>query len=493
MSIAGQATPEATRARCDGFPHLATAELGRTGWYVSQAGFGAYRIDERVPDHREALRTALRSGINLIDTSANYTDGHSERLIGQVIAELIEAGELTREALVVVSKGGYIQGGNMTIARQRAAAGRPFPEVVTLGDDLWHCLHPEFLADQIQRSLDRLGLATLDVYLLHNPEYFLKSREPAVSAADRQEYERRLQAAFRFLETQVAAGTIAAYGISSNSFPEPAASPTFTSLERCWELAEAVSPEHHFRVVQWPANVYERGFVLEANQSGGRTVLELARELDLGVLINRPLNAFANNTLIRLADTGPGVPLAPERLAELLAPVKRLEAQALATLPLAPGTRPQLQESLVLGALIEANWSQIRSREHWQDVLAYYLGPRLELTWHCLSQRPGDELDAWMADYRQAVSELLSAAEGHFRALAHQQATALHQRLEPLLPSKARSYTLSQLAIDLLRSLAGVDVVLVGMRRPAYVADVLTALAQPPITDAEGVWRRLTL
>ena len=36
----------------------------------------------------------------------------------------------------------------------------------------WHCLHPEFLQDQLTRSLDRLQLETLDVCLLHNPEYF---------------------------------------------------------------------------------------------------------------------------------------------------------------------------------------------------------------------------------------------------------------------------------------------------------------------------------
>ena len=45
--------------------------------------------------------------------------------------------------------------------------------MVEYADGLWHCIHPDWLADQLTRSLDRLGLETLDLLLLHNPEYFL--------------------------------------------------------------------------------------------------------------------------------------------------------------------------------------------------------------------------------------------------------------------------------------------------------------------------------
>ena len=39
--------------------------------------------------HREALHLALEGGINLIDTSANYGDGDSEALVGEVLTGLI--------------------------------------------------------------------------------------------------------------------------------------------------------------------------------------------------------------------------------------------------------------------------------------------------------------------------------------------------------------------------------------------------------------------
>ncbi|MFQ5932305.1 MAG: aldo/keto reductase, partial [Nitrospiraceae bacterium] len=119
--------------------------LGSTGLTTSRLGFGAYRIGTDEPSHREALILALRQGCNLIDTSTNYTDGESERLIGTILAELIEKGHLRREEVIVVSKIGYVQGQNLTRAQSRERAGNPYPEMVKYGEGIWHCLHPEFL------------------------------------------------------------------------------------------------------------------------------------------------------------------------------------------------------------------------------------------------------------------------------------------------------------------------------------------------------------
>jgi len=66
-------------------------KLGRTGFDVSEIGFGAWGIggkqwlggtdDESVA----ALRCAIELGVNLIDTALAYGDGHSEQLVGQVV------------------------------------------------------------------------------------------------------------------------------------------------------------------------------------------------------------------------------------------------------------------------------------------------------------------------------------------------------------------------------------------------------------------------
>ena len=63
----------------------------------SNIGFGCYRVDHRVEDHYKAMHKALTSGISLIDTSSNYSDGRSEILVGNVISDLIAENKLKRE------------------------------------------------------------------------------------------------------------------------------------------------------------------------------------------------------------------------------------------------------------------------------------------------------------------------------------------------------------------------------------------------------------
>src|SRR4029077_17267871 len=115
--------------------------------------------------------------------------------------EVSAARTFRREDLILVSKVGYMQGENLERAREREAAGRPYPEVVKYGEGVWHCLHPEFLAEELPRSRGRLKADTLDVCLLHNPEYFLlDAHERSAGTLDRRraEFYRRLAAAFAF-------------------------------------------------------------------------------------------------------------------------------------------------------------------------------------------------------------------------------------------------------------------------------------------------------
>src|SRR6476659_9635465 len=68
-------------------------EFGRTGWKVSEMGFGAWAIGGDAwgqTDDSEALaalRRAIELGVNFIDTADVYGDGHSEELIAQVRKE----------------------------------------------------------------------------------------------------------------------------------------------------------------------------------------------------------------------------------------------------------------------------------------------------------------------------------------------------------------------------------------------------------------------
>ena len=65
--------------------------LGKAGIEVSVIGYGAWGIggdwwkDSTDEDALSSMHEAVDMGVNLIDTAMGYGDGHSERLIGQVL------------------------------------------------------------------------------------------------------------------------------------------------------------------------------------------------------------------------------------------------------------------------------------------------------------------------------------------------------------------------------------------------------------------------
>lgn len=68
-------------------------KLGRTGFEVSEVGYGAWGIGGKQwrggtdQDAIAALRKAFELGLNFVDTALAYGDGHSERLISQVLRD----------------------------------------------------------------------------------------------------------------------------------------------------------------------------------------------------------------------------------------------------------------------------------------------------------------------------------------------------------------------------------------------------------------------
>jgi len=474
-------------------PEHARCELGRTGLIVSRLGFGCYRVDEITAEHTAALRLALRSGINLIDTSTNYTDGGSERLIGRVLQELIKSGELQREEVVVVSKAGYVQGQNLHLAQERERQSRGFPEMVKYMQNCWHCLHPDFLSDQLFRSLARLQLDHLDVLLLHNPEYFLSDalhRKNGDIEAIRQEYDRRLREAFVFLEKQVAAGRIAYYGVSSNTFPHAASHPEFTSLERLWEIAESLSPPHHFRVIQFPANLFETGAMFEKNQCDQtQTLLEFAREKKLATLVNRPLNAMGGDRMVRLASFSTLAPaeaekIFPKQIEALAAAEKRFAQTVFHELNFerfVKADRPIFAwgEHLQDGLTLFQNWA------HWDHVKQHVIEPQTETALHALREKAGGaaKWEVWETFYRGCLAAVIDTLSRYHGRDAAADADRLSRQLDEAVPGLKTSPALSQKALRVLLNVPGLDGVLLGMRRPQYVEDGVAALRAERINN----------
>ncbi|MCB2185770.1 MAG: aldo/keto reductase [Deltaproteobacteria bacterium] len=493
------ANRQATLAWAALHPTLEYKELGSTGLLVSQAGFGTYRVQEGSPEHHQALLAALRDGVNLIDTSTNYALGDSERLVGRVLAEAAATGGPAREQVVVVSKAGYLQGPLYEASQEKKAAGQPWPDLVEYGPGLEHCLHPDFLAQQLTASLERLKLNRLDVYLLHNPEYFLgwAAQQGLAREEVRVEYLRRLGLAFEHLESEVAAGRLSWYGVSSNTLIDDADSPNYTSLGDLWRLAEVLGPDHHFRVIEFPCNLYETAAATLANQEGGRTLLELARELHLGVLINRPLNAIWGAGLLRLADFPAMEPPAPREITESLAELIASEAvgrQLAERLARDPEMAEQMAPLWGLGELLTQNWDRLHGLEHWRQVAQGHVLPRVNFLFQTMLSLAGGggETADWVSLHRARVERVLRALEALYLAMAAKESLEMKARARAVDPDWATAATLSQLAVRALRTTSGVTTVLVGMRRPPYVRDVLEELLRPgPVRPRAESWQAL--
>jgi hypothetical protein len=500
--LAGSTTPGDTAAYAARFPALGYVPLGSTGLTTSKVGFGGYRVDDETPRHREALEKALLSGCNLIDTSTNYMDGGSERCVGIALGALVRAGKLCREEVIVVSKIGYVQGTNLVLAQEREAAGQSFPEMVKYMDGCWHCIHPEFLGEQFERSLARLQLDTLDVCLLHNPEYFFsdaKKRGRGSLEDLRTEFYRRLRDAFAFFESQVAVGTIRWYGVSSNTAVSPASDPEATSLSRMLDAArEAGGPGHHFRVLQLPMNLFEGGGVLERNTGADnqQTVLEAAVEAGVGVLVNRPLNAIVGNRMLRLASFD--IEAEAIDVDAQLKVVADLEAEW--RRQLAPGIRPSP------GSLSPDNFfrwadqlqdlsSQLESLEHWEHIEGQMIMPQLTRLLAALDNNFTGELQpvwqSWRARYLDELAKLLAELRRQGASKSQRQSVAVSAVIDPLLPAERRAESLSRQALWVLASTPGVSCVLNGMRRPTYVDDSLGILAWPPLTDVAPIYQAI--
>lgn len=263
---------------------------------MGQVGFGSYRVSIRSNEHKAALVRALQLGCSLIDTSANYTNGESEKLIGAV---LLDHPEFNPK---IVTKAGYIQGKNLQIIEELHSQNLAKEDLVDLGPDLKHSIHPEFLKNQLDNSLLRLEKDSVDIFLLHNPEYYFKTENP-----NQDEYYRRIEKAFRYLEEEVKKGRIKSYGISSNNFVLPLNHPEVTDLNRVLALAQKISPQNHFSTIQFPFNLIEIGALEKLGEYGDHSLLETAQTHGLTTMINRPLNAFTNNQLVRLATYEPSL------------------------------------------------------------------------------------------------------------------------------------------------------------------------------------------
>ena len=302
--LSGFATAAGTARYCAKFPILNDAGHFRQAVHVkhlsepwvSSIGIGTYLGEpDTATDQRYAgaVAEAIRQGVNVIDTAINYRLQRSERSIGAALAQAVESGVIQREEVLVCTKAGYLTYDGTVPADPRRYFLEEYIEAgVIPREELvggMHCIAPDYLKNQIERSRRNLGLDTIDVFYLHNPEQQL-------SEIQREAFYARLRRAFGLLEGQVAAGRIRVYGTATwNGYRQSPASREYLDLAAIAELAREVGGEnHHFRAIQLPFNLgLPEAFTNENQKLGSKQMSVLAAAEELGIAV------FASATLLQ--------------------------------------------------------------------------------------------------------------------------------------------------------------------------------------------------
>ena len=489
------ASSESTKHYISKYPDIKSKVLGKTGFHASVCGFGCYRIDDGIPQHQKALEKALLSGINVIDTSSNYSDGGSEKLIGKVLNKLFSDHQLDRDEVIVVSKGGYLQGSNLKLGMEREQSGKPFNDVVKCSPDLWHCISPDFLENQITLSLEKLQLAKLDVYLLHNPEYFLTYSIISDPERREREYYRRIKDAFIHFEKEVKRGRISYYGISSNTFAEKDTKQNFTSLERVINIANEISENNHFAVVQFPMNLIENGGMNILNQQNGtKTFLQLAGENNLGVLVNRPLNAISKNKLIRLAD----YPVTEDRndneifslIDDLNRQEKYLIEKYINYIDASTSEKQNVIDGISMSTTLKSNYRKFINPGNFNEIKSTYLIPRANFAVNEIGKSYPDDENVVRAlrNYAVTTNILLDSIFSNLAKNKNLENEIFHKAIDKFTNSEQQKLSLSQKAILLINSVPQISSTLVGMKSINYVEDVQKSIKSELIKRYMDFW-----
>ena len=180
---------------------------GTTPLSLPVLGLGTWRFGEsRATRAAEiaSVRTALELGYRLIDTAEMYGEGGAEDVVGAALADAIRAGDIRRDEVIVVSK---VYPHNASRAGTAAAC---------------------------DRSRHRLGLDSIDVYLLHwRGQYALEETVEAMQGL-------------------AAAGRIGRWGVSNfdvDDMEELAAISDECALDQVWYSLGERDPE--FALLPW--------------------------------------------------------------------------------------------------------------------------------------------------------------------------------------------------------------------------------------------------
>ena len=187
-------------------------QFGKTGWRVSEIGFGGARIggllaqDGGRATSLKTLEAACEAGINFFDTADMYSQGESEILVGKAFRN-------KRDRVFIATKGGYSPPRQKRLIQFIKPFAKPIVRALglrrsavpaSLSGTVSQDFSPGYLREAVEASLRRLQSDHIDLYQLHSPP-----REELTGS--------RLQDALGLLGRLKTEGKIREYGIALDS------------------------------------------------------------------------------------------------------------------------------------------------------------------------------------------------------------------------------------------------------------------------------------
>ncbi len=141
-----------------GVSSLKSSRLAYGCWRVAGSGNpGEMTAQSRAAGYR-AIIAAYEAGYTLFDNADIYARGESERILGETLKRVSGM----RDRILVATKCGILPAGEPSAeSPQRYDFSAP------------HIIH------SCEKSLERLGVDTIDIYLLHRPDYLANPAEVA--------------------------------------------------------------------------------------------------------------------------------------------------------------------------------------------------------------------------------------------------------------------------------------------------------------------------
>jgi aryl-alcohol dehydrogenase-like predicted oxidoreductase len=228
--------------------------LGRTGLYVSEICLGTMTYGGKgrwapigklgVAEAQSQIKAAFDAGVNFIDTANVYSEGDSERILGEALANL----KLPREDLVIATK-----------VRVRMGPG---PNRVGLTR--------AHILDEVEASLRRLKLNHIDLYQIHGVDQVTP-----------------LEQTLRALEDLVRSGKVRYIGLSNYA---------------AWQIMKGLGISEHLGLSRFESI---QAYYSIAGRDLEREIVPMALDQGLSILAWSPLAGGLLSGKFTEAATGP--------------------------------------------------------------------------------------------------------------------------------------------------------------------------------------------